>query len=74
MWYHWLVKVQYQHFLVLGVQELEFENAYWDVIFVATLAKEQKAEGLLESRKYSWVEVEVEFEVAVAARSALVAR
>ncbi len=65
------MKVYYQQFLVLGVRELEFGNAYWDVTFVATLAKVRKAEDLLESRKHSWVEIEAE--VAVAARSALVA-
>ena len=67
------MKVHYQQFLVLGVRELEFGNAYWDVAFVATLAKERKAEDLLELRKQSWVEIEVEFEVAGAARSTLVA-
>ena len=71
------MKVHYQQFLVLGVRELEVGNAYWDVAFVATLARERTAEDLLELRKYSWVEIEdeieVEVEVAVAARSALVA-
>ena len=43
--------MHYQQFLVLGVRELEFGNAYWGVTFVATLAKERKAEDLLESRK-----------------------
>ena len=67
--------VHYQQFLVLGVRELEFGNAYSDATFVATLATERKAEDLLESRKHSWIEneAEVEVEVAVAARSALVA-
>ena len=41
--------------------------------FVATLVTEQKAEDLWESRKHSWVENEAEVEIAVAARSALVA-
>ena len=43
--------MHYQQFLVLGVRELEFGNAHWGVTFVATLAKERKAEDLLESRK-----------------------
>ena len=67
------MNVHYQQFLVLGVLELEVGNAYWDATFVATLARERKAEDLLESRKCSWVEIEAEVELAVAARSALVA-
>ena len=67
--------MHYQHFLGLGVQDLEVGNAYSDVTFVATLAKKRKAEDRLESSKYSWVEIVVAVAVAaaVAARSALFA-
>lgn len=67
--------MHYQHFLGLGVQDLGVGNANADTTFVATLAKKRKAEDLLESRKYSWVEIEVAVAVgiAVAVRSALVA-
>ena len=63
--------MHYQHFLGLDGQDLEVGNAYSDATFVATMAKKRKAEDRLESRKYSWVEIEVA--VAVAARPALVA-
>ena len=69
--------MHYQHFLGLGVRDLEVGNAYSDATFVAILAKQRKAEDLWESTKYSWVEFEFEVAVAVAAavaaRSALVA-
>ena len=67
--------MHYQHFLGLGVQDLEVGNSNSDAPFVATLAKKRKAEDLLESRKYSWVgiEVVVAVAIAVAVRSALVA-
>ena len=73
MWYHYLLQVYYQQLLVSGVRELEFGNACWDVTFVATLARERKAEDLLGLRKHSWIENEAEVEVVVAARLALVA-
>ena len=67
--------MHYQHFLGLGVQDLEVGNANSDAPFVAALAKKRKAEDLLESRKYSLVgiEVVVAVAIAVAVRSALVA-
>ena len=69
--------MHYQHFLGLGVQDLEVGNANSDADapFVATLAKKRKAEDLSESRKYSWIENEVAVAVAiaVAVRWALVA-